>query len=216
MHGNKHSAFDSVRRIYPVSRETFERLELFVDRLQTWQKKTNLIAPSTMDEIWTRHVSDSIQCLAIKPDASRWVDIGSGGGFPGLVIAAVLVEQEDASITLVESNQKKCAFLRQVIRQMGSEARVVSSRIEVAARDIETPQVVTARALAELPLLLELSAPWLSDGAVGLFHKGREYRQEVAKCNGTWSFDLVEHESRVSPDSVLLEVRNLKPETKQR
>lgn len=197
-------------RIYPVSRETFSRLEIFVNRIEEWQKKTNLIATSTFNDIWDRHIADSLQSVAIKPDAKSWIDIGSGGGFPGLVITAVMAEVDKSEVDLVESNQKKAAFLRQVNRQMGSKAKVHCFRIEEVNKIINTPEIVTARALAAMPLLLELSSPWLLNGATALFHKGREFETELKDCDGLWEFDLIIHESIISSDSVILEISNLK------
>jgi len=198
-----------LRMIYPVSRETFQRLKLYVERLKEWQVKTNLVASSTLDEIWERHIADSLQCVALKPDCRHWVDIGSGGGLPALVINAVMIEHSDYQLAMVESIDKKCAFLRQVNRQMDGKAKVYASRIESVAKQIDMPEIVTARALATLPKLLELSSVWLMNGAIGLFHKGREFRAELEECNGLWSFDLVEHESKIAEDSVILEISNL-------
>lgn len=197
-------------RIYPVSRETFERLKILVARVEEWQKKTNLVAPSTLDDIWSRHIADSLQCIKLKPDARHWVDIGSGGGFPGLVIAAVMADCEASTVDLIESIQKKCAFLRQVSRQMQASAKVHCDRIENINTKIAQPEIVTARALAALPLLLELASPWMLKGATALFHKGREFEAELADCDGLWSFDLINHESVISSDSVILEISNLK------
>ncbi len=197
-------------RVYPVSRETFERLKILVARVEEWQKKTNLVAPSTLNDMWSRHIADSLQCIKLKPDARHWVDIGSGGGFPGLVVAAVMADYEESSIDLIESIQKKCSFLRQVNRQMQARAKVHCDRIENISSTIAQPEIVTARALAALPLLLELSSPWLLNGATALFHKGREFEAELADCDGLWSFDLVSHESVISTDSVILEISNLK------
>ena len=202
-----------VSEIYPVSRETLERFKLLYNGVLQWQAKTNLISNATKDEIWERHIADSLQCIAIKPEAETWVDIGSGGGFPGLVIAAIMAELPDSDVQLVESNNKKCAFLRQMNRQMRANAQIHNERIESAAKRIKTPEIVTARALAALPKLLELSSPWLQNGAVGLFHKGREFEAELEECNGLWRFDLVKHESRISQDSVILEIRNLQSAT---
>ncbi len=197
-------------RIYPVSRETFQRLKIMVERVEEWQKKTNLIALSTLNDIWSRHIADSLQCLRLKPEARSWVDIGSGGGFPGLVIAAVMAEHESSSVDLVESIQKKCSFLRQVNRQMGATAKIHCNRIENVSLSIPQPEIITGRALAALPTLLELSSPWMLNGATALFHKGREFEAELADCDGLWEFDLVHHESVISSDSVILEIRNLK------
>ncbi|MEM7290480.1 MAG: 16S rRNA (guanine(527)-N(7))-methyltransferase RsmG, partial [Pseudomonadota bacterium] len=113
---NSGKLYDFLNSVHPVSRETMDRLDVYVSLLIQWQKKTNLIAPSTLDEIWERHIADSLQILALKPDARHWLDLGSGGGFPGLVIAACMAENEKSTVTLVESNNKKTAFLRQANR----------------------------------------------------------------------------------------------------
>lgn len=202
--------FSELSRIYPVSRETFERLKILVARVEEWQKKTNLVAPSTLNDMWSRHIADSLQCIKLKPQARHWVDIGSGGGFPGLVIAAVMADYQGSSIDLIESIQKKCSFLRQVNRQMKAPAKVHCDRIENISSNINQPEIVTARALAALPLLFELASPWLLNGAIALFHKGREFEAELADCDGLWSFDLINHESVISTDSVILEISNLK------
>lgn len=196
--------------IYPISDKVFERLEQYIARLSEWQKKTNLIAPSTLDDVWNRHVADSLQCLALMPDERCWLDLGSGGGFPGMVIAAALADIPEATVTLVESNHKKTAFLRQVSRQMGARTNVITSRIEDYDCGTNFPGVVTARALTSLTNLLRLSEPWLVSGAAALFHKGRDYQAELEECNGVWAFDLVNHQSKILPDSVVLEIRNLK------
>lgn len=205
--------FKFLQSIYPITPDVFERLELYVARLGEWQRKTNLIAPSTLDDIWHRHVGDSLQCLALKPETQRWLDLGSGGGFPGLVIAAVMADRNNGTITLVESNNKKTAFLRQVNRQMGASAQIVTARIEDVSMDEFSPQVVTARALTALPNLLSLSSRWLEAGACGLFHKGRDYASELAECDGLWSYDLIHHSSKISSESVILEISNLMHKT---
>ncbi len=210
---NSESLYRDLCEIYPVSRETFHKLEIYVDQLKKWQKKTNLIANSTVDDIWHRHVADSLQSIAIRPEARKWVDIGSGGGFPGLVIAACMSEHTNSSVTLVESNSKKTAFLRQASRQMGANAKVITARIEDAVGEVVSPEIVTARALSSLSNLLELSSRWLTNGATALFHKGREYEQEIRETDGLWTFDLVNHKSRISADSVVLEISNLKRQT---
>ena len=205
---------EQLGEFYPVSRETIRRLEVFVDLLVTWQAKTNLVAPDTLPEVWTRHIADSLQCVAIAdawPAERRqhWIDLGSGGGFPGLVIAAVLADRANSSVALVESNRKKAAFLRQANRKMGAGAEILADRVESAAKRISEAQIVTARAFAPLPKLLNYAAPALLSGATGLFHKGRDYRREIEDCDGLWSFDLIDHPSRIASDSVILEIRNL-------
>ena len=199
--------------VYTVSRETVHRLETYGGLLAAWQQKTNLVAPSTLDQFWRRHVADSLQCLALKPETTIWADLGSGGGFPGMAIAVANAGTPERQHHLVESIHKKCAFLREVARQAGARATVHCERIESAAKRIaelpQPPQVVTARALASLDKLLALAEPLLDAGAVALFHKGREFEAELRECNGLWRFDLIVHPSRIEADSVLLEISRL-------
>lgn len=210
--GKRIDAFSLVNSIHPVSRETFDAFERFRNLLELWQKKTNLVASDTIAEFWTRHVCDSLQCLSIFPQADCWVDLGSGGGFPGAIIAIANRDRNERIHYLVESNNKKCAFLRMIGRETGSNVSVMAERIESAAERLlvsrKKVDVVTARALARLPRLLELSHGLLGQGAVGLFHKGRDFQREIQDCDGLWQFDLVIHKSRVEADSVLLEIRN--------
>ncbi len=206
---NEADIHDRLCEIYPVSRETYGRLKIYVDRLSAWQTKTNLVAQSTLNDIWERHIVDSLQCVSLKPEALHWLDLGSGGGLPGMVIASVMADRECSSVYLVESNRKKTAFLRQVNRQMESNATVLTDRIESIGALPHKPEIVTARALTALPDLLELASPWLLNGATGLFHKGREYGRELKDCDGLWSFDLIQHRSNTSADSVVLEISNL-------
>ena len=194
----------------PVSRETFERLREFERLFLKWNQRINLSARSTVPEVWHRHVLDSAQLARIEPQALRWVDLGSGGGFPGLVLAFLLADR-GGSIDLVESNRRKASFLQMVIGQFSLPARVIARRIEDSYSLIVGPEVVTARALAPLPMLLHLAAPWLMSGAAALFHKGRDYRAEIEESAHRWSFDLIEHRSRIDIDSVVLELRNLRP-----
>ena len=127
-----------------------------------------------------------------------------------MVIAIVLADVPDSSVVLIDSNGKKTAFLRQVNRKVGACAEVLTGRIEDFYGSELQPDVVTARALTSLPHLLTLAAPWLVGDAIGLFHKGREFRSELQECDGLWAFDLIDHESRISSESVLLEISNLK------
>jgi 16S rRNA (guanine527-N7)-methyltransferase len=192
-----------------VSRETFERLQAFEQLFLKWNRRINLVAGSTEGDLWRRHVLDSVQLARLEPRATRWVDIGSGGGFPGLVLAFVLAER-GGSIDLIESNRKKAAFLQTAVGAFGLPARVIAQRIDASYALAPTPDVVTARALASLQELLELAAPWLLSGARALFHKGRDYRQEIEESAHRWRFDLVEHRSLIDSDSVVLDIRNLR------
>jgi 16S rRNA (guanine527-N7)-methyltransferase len=194
-----------------VSRETFDRLVAFEETFQKWNRSINLVAPSTLGQVWERHILDSAQLARIEPLATRWVDLGSGGGFPGLVMAFLLAERDGASIDLVESNRKKASFLQSVVGQFNLPARVVARRIDDSYALVSAPQIVTARALAPLSTLLDLSAPWLTTGTRGLFHKGRDYRSEVEESAHRWAFDLVEHPSMTDPLGVILELSDLRP-----
>lgn len=195
----------------PVSRETFDRLVEFERVFQKWNSRINLAAQSTQDDVWRRHILDSVQLARLEPVATRWVDIGSGGGFPGLVMAFLLAERAGASIDLVESNRKKASFLQAVVGQFNLPARIIARRIDDSYALVSEPQIVTARALAALPALLDLAAPWLTKGARGLFHKGRDYRTEVEESAHRWCFDLVEHSSVTDPHGVILELSALRP-----
>jgi len=199
----------------PVSRETFERLQAFEQLFLKWNRSINLAAPSTLDDVWRRHILDSAQLARIAPGATRWVDLGSGGGFPGLVMAFLLAERPGASIDLVESNRKKASFLQAVVGQFGLPARVVARRIDDSYPLVPAPEIVTARALAALADLLDLSAPWLRNGARALFHKGRDYRAEVEESAHRWAFDLVEYPSMTDPHGIILDITDLRPATPQ-
>lgn len=192
-----------------VSRETLEQLQGFEAEFRRWSKRINLAAPSTLDSLWSRHILDSAQLAGLKPDATTWLDLGSGGGFPGAVLAILLRDRQDARIDLVESNNKKAAFLKTVLAGLNAPAQVYISRIEDSVARVSQPQIVTARALAPLNKLLKLASPWLMAGSTGLFHKGRDYRAEIAESRDAWRFDLVEHQSRVDPESRILEITGL-------
>lgn len=170
----------------PVSRETAARLDRFVALLLQWQARTNLIASSTAAEIWTRHIADSLQLLALAPQAKVWVDLGTGAGFPGLIVACALAEQPDARVHLVESNQKKAAFLREAVRLTGAPAKVHAGRIEEFVTS-DRVDVVTARALAPLKNVLALAEPLLKTGAVGLFLKGQDVEAELTEASKYWT-----------------------------
>ena len=194
-----------------VSRETMDRLATFVALFQKWAKTINLVAPSTLSEAWSRHIVDSVQISALHPGAHNWVDLGSGGGFPGIVTGILLSGVGDGWVHLVESNNKKAAFLRTAILETGARASVHAIRIEDAPAAIDRCDAISARALADLDLLMEFGLPWTERNANLRFflHKGRDYQREIDKALGRWRFDLVKHASIVEPDSVVLEISNL-------
>ncbi|MBB3611528.1 16S rRNA (guanine(527)-N(7))-methyltransferase RsmG [Rhizobium sp. BK602] len=191
-----------------VSRETQGRLQHFAELFQKWAKTINLVAPSTIDDLWRRHIADSAQIFQLYPKPVHWVDLGSGGGFPGVITAILLAEQGAGHVDLVESNQKKAAFLRVCLRECEARGAVHAVRIEEAPKLITDCDVVSARALAELDMLLDYAAPWAerNENIRLLLHKGRDYEREIQKARGRWEFDLVKHASVVERDSVILEL----------
>ncbi len=194
-----------------VSRETQERLQHFADLFTKWAKAINLVAPSTMGDMWSRHISDSAQIFQISPGPQNWVDLGSGGGFPGIITAIFLAEQQGGWVHMVESNNKKAAFLRTALRETGARGEVHAIRIEDAAAAIPACDAISARALADLDKLIEYAAPWMvgKENTRAFFHKGRDYQRETQKARGRWVFDLLEHNSAVEQDSVILEISKL-------
>ncbi|WP_105386307.1 16S rRNA (guanine(527)-N(7))-methyltransferase RsmG [Neorhizobium alkalisoli] len=194
-----------------VSRETQERLEHFAGLFQKWAKTINLVAPSTLDELWRRHIADSAQIFQLSPEPNRWVDLGSGGGFPGVITAIFLAEIGGGWVHLVESNQKKAAFLRVALGETGARGSIHPIRIETATDVIPECDLISARALAELEQLLFYTASWTNNkNTRAFFHKGRDYANEVEKARGRWAFDLIKHDSAVEPDSVILELSNIR------
>jgi len=194
----------------PVSRETEERLGRFVDLLLKWQQTTHLISPSTVPKLWTRHVADSLQLLDLAPSARLWVDLGSGGGFPGLVLACALAETPGAQVHLVESNTKKAAFLREAVRVTGAPAVVEVIRIEkFVANFAAIPDVVTARALLPFKSLLDNSFSMLSGGALGLFPKGQDVGAELTQAAKYWNIDYTLAPSRTDSLARIVVVRGL-------
>ena len=160
-------------RLVPVSRETEDRLAIFVELLDRWRHKTNLISNSTFPSVWTRHIADSAQLIALAPEAKRWVDMGSGAGFPGLVIAIQLADVPGAIVHCIESDGRKCAFLREAARATGAAAAIHPVRVEaIEPESLGTVDAVTARAFAPLPLTLKLARPWMARGAIAVFPRG--------------------------------------------
>jgi 16S rRNA (guanine527-N7)-methyltransferase len=194
----------------PVSRETGERLDRFVELLLTWQKTTHLISPSTIPKLWTRHVADSLQLLDLAPSARLWVDLGSGGGFPGVVIACALADTPGAKIHLVESNAKKAAFLREAVRVTGSPAVIEAMRIEkFVANFSAVPDVLTARALLPFKSLLDQSFSLLSRGTLGLFPKGQDVAAELTEAAKYWNIDYTLAPSRTDSLARIVVVRGV-------
>ncbi|HET8921108.1 MAG TPA: 16S rRNA (guanine(527)-N(7))-methyltransferase RsmG [Xanthobacteraceae bacterium] len=198
-----------------VSRETAARLDRFAALLLDWHSRINLIAASTVPTLWTRHIADSLQLLAIAPQARKWADLGSGGGFPGVPIACALADQNSAEVHLIESNKKKAAFLREAVRVTGAPAVVHAERIADFARGFRGElDAVTARALAPLPELLSIAYPLLKRGAQGLFPKGQDVDAELTKATKCWSIQASLVPSRTDPKSRVVVIREAKPKRK--
>ncbi len=193
-----------------VSRETLERLKAMDRVLIEWSDRHNLIAKSTLPDRWERHYLDSAQIAALLPaDAKTLADLGSGAGFPGLVLAAILADRDGASVTLIESTGKKAAFLREAARAMGlSGVTVIPERIE-AVKLSPRPEIVTARALARLPKLLEYAHEIGGENAKYFFPKGQDVEAELAEAATYWQMTVKRHKSLTSPSGTILEIGKL-------
>jgi 16S rRNA (guanine527-N7)-methyltransferase len=198
---------------FKVPRETIHRLTRYADLLAHWQRSTNLVAASTLPGLWSRHFADSAQLLTLAQNARLWLDLGSGAGFPGLVIAILEAGRPDFRMHLVESNRKKCAFLAEVARETAATVEIHAMRIEDLAKSTERlePDVVSARALAPLPRLFELAAPFFGPNTRGLFLKGEEADIEVEAARRDWDFSARLHQSLTSARSRIVEVTGLEP-----
>jgi len=193
--------------LFPVSRETETRLERYLALLQQWQAKTNLVAPSTLSEVWTRHVADCLQLLNLAPEGKVWVDLGSGGGFPGVVLACALADRPAAKVHLVERNAKKAAFLREAVRVTGAPGVVHLADIGDNVDSVTGPaDCVTARALAPLHLLLEYAEPWVRQGAKALFLKGQDVESELTEATKYWNISPRLHSSRSGGQGWIVEL----------
>lgn len=191
-----------------VSRETWARLDRFVELLIQRQQTLNLVAASTLPHLWTRHVADSLQLLLLAPTAQTWIDLGAGAGFPGLIIACALADLPHAKVHLVESKQKKAAFLCDVAASLSLPAIVHARRIEdFVADNTERFDVVTARALAPMDKLLGYAIPLLKRGAVGLFPKGQDVGAELTQASKSWTIDAELIPSKTDPHGRVVLVR---------
>jgi 16S rRNA (guanine527-N7)-methyltransferase len=176
-----------LQRDISVSRETREALETHLKLLEAWAARVNLVGPGQLAAYWRRHALDSAQLTTLVPGARRWVDLGSGAGFPGLVVACCLKGVEGASVDLVEANSKKAAFLREAVRATDAPARVLAIRAEELPDRSESYEVITARAFAPLRRIIDLAAPILSRGAIGLFLKGEGAEAELRDAETRWA-----------------------------
>ncbi len=192
-----------------VSRETMGRLRAFEDIVLKWTPKINLISRQDQNVVWDRHILDSLQIFDAAPDGFRhWLDIGSGGGFPGVVVA-ILSEGSNplGTVTMIESDARKAAFLRAALRETGARATVICDRIENA--QAQNADVVSARALADLTSLLDLARPHMAPEATCIFAKGAKWRNELSDAKTKWKFDHTVVTSNLDPDAAILCIREL-------
>ncbi len=195
-------------RLVPVSRETKDRLATFVELLDRWRHKINLISNPTFASVWTRHIADSAQLSALAPQAKRLVDIGSGAGFPGLIIAIQLADVPGAIVHCIESDGRKCAFLREATRATGAAAMIHPSRVEAIDPESLGPvDAVTARAFAPLPLTLKLARPWMDRGAIAVFPRGESAKEQIAALPEATAYAIETLQSVVNPKAAILRIR---------
>jgi 16S rRNA (guanine527-N7)-methyltransferase len=192
-------------------------LDVYVALLAEWQKTHNLVSRSSLDAVWTRHIADSLQLLDHAPPFKRWLDLGSGAGFPGLVVAIARKADLDQRFTLIEANSKKAAFLRAAVRETGARAEVTAERIEDHAdMGALAPDILSARALAPLPELCALAFPYLRGGSGAmLLLKGQEFVHEAEAAAKSWSFDMVSSPSVTDSGGRVVTIRNLSPKVQQ-
>lgn len=203
---------ESFFRLSHVSRETMDRFAEYESCLLAWQQKINLVSASTIPMIWHRHFWDSAQLARLVPQsATTWVDLGSGAGLPGLVLALMIGEKRPFKVHLVESDQRKSVFLREVIRRTGAPAVVLNARMEapetIAA--IGHCDGVSARACAPLDRLLGWSQPYFGPETVGLFLKGVKVEDELTAAQKSWKFDYSQFPSEADAEGVILKVERL-------
>ena len=188
-----------------VSRETLIKFETYAECLRRWQQQINLIGRGSLDDLWHRHFFDSAQLRELcHPKTRRLVDLGSGAGFPGMVLSIM----GQSGVELLESNKRKCSFLGEVARATGTPARITNARFEKVSAPV-LADIVTARAVAPLSKLLGDVRRWLKPGGVALLHKGGSFERELTQASKDWTMQVHRHQSRTDPSGAVLEVREL-------
>ncbi|WP_298851371.1 16S rRNA (guanine(527)-N(7))-methyltransferase RsmG [uncultured Ruegeria sp.] len=199
-----YSLFDEMN----VSRETFERLSTYVELVKRWNPKINLVSRKSLEHIWNRHILDSVQVYRCAGSFETWADFGSGGGFPGMVCAIIAAEENStSSFTMVESDQRKSAFLRSVARECGIKCSVISKRIETV--DPMAANIVSARALADLNTLLSFCDRHLAECGMALLPKGANWKKELADACEEWNFEAEPITSLTEPQAVILKIKGV-------
>ncbi len=193
---------------FDVSRETFDRLDTYVELVKRWNPKINLVSRKSLEDIWDRHILDSVQVFRCATTADTWVDIGTGGGFPGMVCAIMALEESpNTRFQFVESDQRKSAFLRNVARECGVTCQVISKRIESV--DPLEADILSARALADLRTLLSFCDRHLSENGTALLPKGANWKKELSEAQEEWKFDVEPITSLTEPQAVILKIKGV-------
>lgn len=193
-----------------ISRETSERLEEFIFLVKERQKIQNIISRASMEHIWERHVLDSVQLLVYGGQYRKWLDIGSGGGFPGIILAIFMAEKKDGFVYLFESHKRKSAFLEDVGNKMALPIKVYNERVEQCLKNWHSPvDCMTARAVTSLSKLLAYGYPLLSKTTVALFHKGKSVHQEILEARRKWCFEMELHKNLVDNSGYILSISKL-------
>ena len=193
---------------FDVSRETFDRLDTYVELVKRWNPKINLVSRNSLEDIWDRHILDSVQVFRCATTADTWVDIGTGGGFPGMVCAIMALEESpNTRFQFVESDQRKSAFLRNVARECGVTCQVISKRIESV--DPLEADILSARALADLRTLLSFCDRHLSENGTALLPKGANWKKELSEAQEEWKFDVEPITSLTEPQAVILKIKGV-------
>lgn len=191
-----------------VSRETIEDLQRFVHLIAKWNPSINLVSKSSLTDIWERHIWDAVQIIDFVGYSTEWADLGSGGGFPGIVLATLAKHSHpEMRVTLVESDQRKSTFLRTAIRELSLNATVLAERIE-AVESLNASRV-SARALADLDQLLGYGYQHVADGGICIFPKGQSWEKEISDAKRNWSFSFEAHKSKTSPNSAILTIKDI-------
>ncbi len=200
------SSWEDYCSVEPVSRETVTALRVYERLLREWSSKLNIVAPKTLTDVWLRHFADSLQLRKLTHQAKVLIDIGSGGGFPGLPLAISAIGSGGV-FHLVESDQRKCAFLRAVALETGAKVEIHAARVEELTGKLPVPDVLTARALASLETLLAIAEPYLLSGSICVFPKGRDYARELTSVGHRDNYVIETHESLTSSESKIFTVR---------
>ena len=203
--------FEEIRAAHPLlaqlPEETLARLDVFAQLLQKWQRSMNLIGSATLADFWIRHVADSLQVSSAEPNARRWVDLGSGAGFPGLVTAIKYADDPGAKVHLIDADERKCAFLQEAVRITSAPAVVQCGRIEKILPELtDLIDAISARAVAPLSVLLGYTSPLLEKGAIGLFLRGKDFEAELTAALTAGKYIITTIQSQTCSTARLLRV----------